>query len=179
MSTVRQFSHSMRWLHWSLALIILSLLFAGLTMVRSLEPWQVTLLQLHKSFGVVAFVLVLFRLLVRLRTQAPALPADLAAWQRWSAHASHVGLYAGMLAMPITGYLMQNAAGRPIEVFGSFSLPALLPVDLALYGVLRELHGWVAIGFILLILLHIAAALQHGLIRRDGVLQTMLGRRKD
>ncbi|KFZ29471.1 cytochrome B561 [Pseudidiomarina atlantica] len=178
MSKVPQFSRAARWLHWSMALLLLSLLFAGLTMVRALEPWQLTLLQLHKSFGLVALVLVLIRLWVRMRTQAPALPADLAAWQRVSARLSHIGLYACMLAMPVSGYLMQNAAGRPLEVFGVLTLPALLEVDLAVYGMLREVHGWVALAFIVLILVHVAAALQHGLIRRDGVLQTMTGRRR-
>lgn len=178
MIKVPQFSRAARWLHWSMALILLSLLFAGLTMVRALEPWQLTLVQLHKSFGVLAFVLLLLRLFVRLRTQAPALPADLAAWQRVSARLSHIGLYACMLAMPVSGYLMQNAAGRPLEVFGVLTLPALLEVDLAVYGMLREVHGWVALAFIVLILVHVAAALQHGLIRRDGVLQTMTGRRR-
>ncbi|WP_417690271.1 cytochrome b [Pseudidiomarina sp.] len=174
---MKNFSRSARWLHWSMALILLSLLFAGLTMVRSLEPWQLPLLQLHKSFGFAALVLVLVRLVVRMRHAAPPLPADLAKWQRASARVSHVLLYLCMLAMPVSGYLMQNAAGRPIEVFGLFTLPPLLEVDLALYGILRELHGWVAFSFILLILLHVGAALQHGLIRRDGVLQSMLGRR--
>lgn len=174
---MKNFSRSTRWLHWSMALILLSLLFAGLTMVRSLEPWQLPLLQLHKSLGFVALVLVLVRLLVRMRHAAPSLPVDLANWQKVSARLSHVLLYMCMLAMPVSGYLMQNAAGRPVEVFGLFTLPALLEVDLAVYGVLRELHGWVALGFILLILLHVGAALQHGLIRRDGVLQSMLGRR--
>jgi cytochrome b561 len=174
---MNNFSRSARWLHWSMALILLSLLFAGLTMVRSLEPWQLPLMQLHKSFGVVAFGLVLVRLAVRMRHTAPPLPADLVSWQRFSAHASHVLLYACMLAMPVSGYLMQNTAGRPIEVFGLVTLPALLDVNLANYGLLREFHGWLAMGFILLILLHIGAALQHGLIRRDGVLRSMLGRR--
>jgi cytochrome b561 len=75
--------------------------------------------------------------------------------------------------MPLSGYLMQNAAGRPLELFG-LSLPSLLNTDLALYGLFREIHGWAALLLVLLLVLHIIAALYHGLIKRDGVFSSML-----
>ncbi|MDP5206204.1 cytochrome b/b6 domain-containing protein, partial [Alishewanella sp. SMS9] len=75
--------------------------------------------------------------------------------------------------MPLSGYLMQNAAGLPVVLF-DVSLPMLLATDLAHYGLLRELHGWASVLLMLLIILHISAALQHGFIKRDGVLASML-----
>lgn len=178
MIKVTEYSRSMRLLHWIMAVIVLSLLFAGLTMVRSLEPWQFVLLQLHKSFGTIAFILVLIRLMTRFMQPSPELPTSLPKWQRVSARASHVLLYACMLLMPLSGYLMQNAAGRPVEVFAAVTLPALLSVNLVVYGVLREIHAWISLAFIALLIMHIGAALQHGLIRRDGVLRRMAGRRR-
>ncbi|ROQ21825.1 cytochrome b561 [Marinimicrobium koreense] len=165
-----------RLLHWAMALLLFAMLLAGLTLVRSLEPWQPTLLLLHKSFGLLALVLAVIRLIVRLGSRTPALPGSLPSWQVWAAKSSHVALYAAMFALPVSGYLMQNAAGRPITFFEGFTLPALIETDLATYGLLRTLHGWFAWGFMTLIFLHIGAALQHGLIRRDGVLRSMIGR---
>lgn len=176
-SSVKHYSLSARMIHWGMAALLLSMLFAGLLMVRSLQPWQPSLLALHKSFGGVAFIAVIFRVVIRLRTPAPALPVGLPNVQRFMARLSHLLLYAAMIALPISGYLMQNAAGRPVELFGVFSVPALFSQDLATYGLLRELHAIIAMTLIVLVLLHIAAALHHGWIRKDGVLQTMLFRR--
>lgn len=164
-----------RIMHWSMALLILSMLFAGLAMVQSLEPWHLTFLQLHKSFGVVALLAVIARVVVRLRFTPPPLPSSVPVLQQKIAKFSNMLLYLAMFAMPLSGYLMQSAAGRPVVVFDLFALPQILPQNLALYGFLREFHGWVAWAFIALILVHIGAALHHGLIKRDGVLQQMLG----
>lgn len=172
-SQIKTFPLSMRIFHWGMAALLLSLILAGLAMVQSLQPWQVTILALHKAFGVVALIAVILRLINRMRQPIPALPADLPAWQKLAARGSHVLLYAAMIAMPVSGYLMQSAAGRAVDIFGLFSLPPLMSPNLALYGVFREAHGWIAYALIALILVHIAAALQHGLVRKDGVLKSM------
>lgn len=172
-NSVRTFPLSMRIFHWGMAALVLSMIFAGLAMVQSLQTWQPTVLALHKAFGVVALVAVSIRLLNRLRQPTPGLPADLPAWQALAAKASHIGLYVTMFAMPITGYLMQSAAGRAVDVFGLFTLPPLIATDLARYAIFRELHAWVAYALIALIVVHIGAALHHGLVRKDGVLKSM------
>jgi len=176
MSKPTVYSTPARIIHWAMALLIWSLLFAGLAMVQSLQAWQVELMAIHKSFGFLALLLVIVRLLVRLTNERPELPAELPSIQKRIAHLSHILLYIALFVMPISGYLMQNAAGRPIELFGWFALPSLIPVNLAAYGFFRELHAWVAWGLIALVLLHIAAALHHGLIRKDSVLKSMLGK---
>ncbi|WP_333607539.1 cytochrome b [Arsukibacterium sp.] len=175
MTDVVRYHKLLRLIHWAMALLLLSLLFAGLAMVQSLAAWQLTLLGLHKSFGVLALLLVIIRLTIRLNSETPALPSSIPPIQQRIARVSHVLLYAAMFAMPLSGYLMQNAAGRPVVVFELFALPSLLPVSLPLYGLFRELHGLIAWGLIALVLVHIAAALHHGLIKRDGVLQSMTG----
>ncbi|RUO31112.1 cytochrome b [Aliidiomarina soli] len=170
---VTTFPLSMRIFHWGMAALVLSMIFAGLAMVQSLQTWQPTVLALHKAFGVVALVAVLLRLINRLRSRVPELPSDLPSWQVFAAKASHVLLYAALFAMPISGYLMQSAAGRAVDVFGIFTLPPLMSADLVWYGVFREMHSWVAYALIALLVVHIAAALQHGLLRQDGVLKSM------
>ncbi|MRJ44810.1 cytochrome b [Idiomarina loihiensis] len=174
MSNTQQFSLSMRLFHWAMAALVISMLAAGLLMVRSLEPWQLSILTVHKAFGVVAAVLVMARLVNRLFHQVPALPGDLSSAQKFVAKASHWLLYLLLFAMPISGYLMQYFAGRPIEVFGWFRLPAALNVDIESYAIFRELHGWLAIALLALITLHVAAALHHHFIRKDKVLKSML-----
>ena len=173
-----RYSLSARVLHWGMAALLLSMLFAGLLMVRSLEPWQPTLLSIHKSFGIIAFIAVVFRIAVRLGTAAPSLPADLSGVQRFGARLSHLLLYAAMIALPVSGYLMQNAAGRPVTFLGQLAMPAVLSISLDAYGLLREMHGLIALLLMGLVLLHIAGALYHGWVRRDGVLRTMLSCRK-
>lgn len=174
MNKLTTFPLSMRMFHWGMAALVLAMLAAGLLMVKSLEPWQLTVLSLHKAFGLLALVLVSFRLVNRLRHQLPALPDDLPAAQKTLAKASHYLLYGLLFAMPLSGYAMQYYAGRPIEVFGWFRLPAALEVDIGLYSVFRELHSILALSLLALIMLHVAGALYHHFIRKDKVLKTML-----
>ncbi|MBZ9611148.1 cytochrome b [Rheinheimera maricola] len=174
MNKPTQFSLSMRVLHWGMAALVMSMLAAGLLMIRSLDPWQLTIMTLHKAFGIIAVVLVTVRLLNRMRHKLPAVPNDLSALQKKAATASHWLLYGLLFAMPISGYLMQYFAARPIEVFGWFRLPAALQVDIYNYAVFRELHGWLAIALTGVIALHVSAALHHHFIRKDNVLKSML-----
>ncbi|WP_213994628.1 cytochrome b [Arsukibacterium sp.] len=174
MSNSDRFSLSMRLFHWGMAALVLSMVAAGLLMVTSLQPWQLTLLNIHKAFGVMAILLVTARLINRLRHEPPALPHELADWQKTVAKASHWLLYILLFAMPVSGYLMQYFAGRPVDVFGWFRLPAALQVDIHYYALFRELHGWLAVVLIGLIALHIGAALHHHFIRKDDVLKSML-----
>ncbi|WP_218311208.1 cytochrome b [Alteromonas antoniana] len=174
MENNNRFPLAMRLLHWAMAALIISMLLAGLAMVRSLEPWQLTILTAHKAFGLLAFVLVILRIAIRMKSQTLPLPSSLSRVQKRGAIASHYVLYALMVAMPVSGYLMQYVAARPVEIFGLFTLPASLTADIESYGLFREIHGYLAIAFIAMILLHISAALHHHFVRKDSVLKSML-----
>lgn len=173
MNTIKSYPASAKLLHWASALMIISMLFLGVSMIQSLATWQVTALALHQSFGVLVLVLVVIRLLNKLRFESPSLPADLAKVQKVIAHGSHVLLYLGMIAMPLSGWLMQNANGVMVTAFGWFTLPTLIPAGIQYYALFRELHGLIAWLLFGLILLHITGALYHGLVRRDHVLSSM------
>ncbi|MET3726240.1 cytochrome b [Sphingomonas trueperi] len=167
------FHPALRLLHWLMAALVLAMLFIGVFMVSTSGPAYVTLLGLHRPIGIAILALVLLRLPLRLATGAPALPEDLAPAQKQIAWGSHVLLYATLFALPLIGWGMLSAGGYPVRIGGGIVLPPILPHDLALYAVLRAAHTAIALAFFALILLHLAAALMHGLVRRDGVLRSM------
>ena len=169
-----RFSAVQRLLHWLMAIGILAMLFIGVGMVSTIGRQYVPLLIAHKTLGIAILVLALVRLLVRFVSGAPALPADLPEPMRLAAHLSHVGLYALMIGMPLIGWAMMSAAAYPIVLFGGIRLPPILPQSASLHTMLWGAHFYLAFAFFALVMVHLAAALFHGLVRRDGVLQTML-----
>ncbi|NIJ34043.1 cytochrome b [Sphingomonas oligoaromativorans] len=172
-----RFSPVARTLHWTMAALILAMLFIGVGMVSTAEPLYPTLLAWHRPIGALILVLALIRLGYRLHHPAPPLPADLPAVQKLAAHGSHWLLYATMIAMPLIGWSMQSAGGYPVRLTTWLVLPPIVPRDILLYGFLRSAHTVVAYCFFALILVHLAAALVHALIRRDGVFESMAGGR--
>ncbi|TKC86297.1 cytochrome b [Trinickia terrae] len=171
-----QFSPLARLLHWTMAAAILAMLFVGVGMVATVSRVHNVLLAIHRPLGIALLLLVLIRIGVRLMRGAPPLPADVPAPQRFAAKASHLVLYALMLAMPLVGWSMLSAGGFPVTLAGALHLPPIVPQDVRLYALLRSLHTYLAFALFATVLLHLAAALFHGLIRRDGVLASMTGR---
>ena len=174
MSNVRSFPTSAKLLHWVSALLIICMLFLGVSMIQSLATWQHSAIKLHQSFGVLVLMLVCVRLVNRMFIQAPALPGDLSRMQSFAAKASPVLMYLLMIILPISGWLMRNAEGLPVSFFGLFQLPILVNPGIESYSLFRELHGLIAWSLFGVIVLHISAALHHGFIRQDSVLPSML-----
>ncbi|MGU7769656.1 cytochrome b [Burkholderia sp. MR1-5-21] len=170
------FSLPARVLHWGMAAMIVAMLFIGVGMVASVSERHAVLVAIHKPLGVAVLVLVCLRVVVRFSSRAPALPEDLPWWQKVGAHASHLVLYALMIAMPLIGWAMLSAGGYPVTLGGGVQLPAIVGADPVLFAWLRIAHRWVAYLFFATFLAHFAAALYHGLIRRDGVVRAMVGR---
>lgn len=171
-----QFSPLARLLHWLMAVMILTMLFIGVGMVATVSEWHSRLLRIHRPLGIAILVLGLVRLAVRARRQPPPLPADLPAPQKLAAHASHWLLYGLMIALPLIGWAMLSAGGYPVMLGTAVHLPPILPANPLAFAILRHLHTWLALLLFLTFLAHLAAALYHGLIRRDGVLSSMVGR---
>src|SRR5262249_12000505 len=115
----------------------------------------------------------LVRLAVRLRYGTPSLPADLAEPMKLAAQLSHYALYVLMIGMPLLGWGMLSAAAYPVVLFEGARLPAILPQSDGLHTLLWSAHFYLAFVFFTLVLLHIAAALFHALVRRDGVFEAM------
>jgi cytochrome b561 len=170
-----RFTILQRLLHWLMAIAILAMLFVGVGMVSTAAPKYVPLVATHKTLGIAILVLAVLRILVRLRSGTPPLPRDLPEPMRLAARLSHVALYALMLAMPLLGWGMVSSAGNPVTLLWGIRLPSILPHSDSLHALLWQAHVALAFCFFALILLHIAAALFHALVRRDGVFQSMAG----
>jgi len=162
-----------RWLHWLMAVMIFAMLLIGIGMVATASHKYATLVSIHKPLGVAILVLVIVRFVNRLINRPPPLPRDLPAIQKLAAHASHILLYLLMFLMPVIGWAMLSAGGYPIVLFGSLQLPPILPQADATYAVLRQTHTVLAFVLFATVLMHLAAALFHALVRRDGVFESM------
>jgi len=169
---IPRFTPLQRTLHWFMALCILSMLFIGVGMASTVAPEYLTLVAIHKPLGIAILVLALLRLVVRLRSGAPPLPLDLPEPIKLAAHLSHYALYALMIAMPLLGWAMLSAGAYPVVVWG-LRLPPIAPHSDSLHTALWNAHFYLAFVFFALILMHIAAALFHALVRRDGVFEAM------
>lgn len=174
MSVARHsFTPLQRSLHWVMAICIIAMLFIGVGMVSTVAPTYLPLISIHKSLGALILLLALIRLAVRLYSGAPPLPADLPAPMKLAASLSHYALYGLMIAMPLLGWAMLSAAAYPVVLFGGFRLPAILPQSDSLHTLLWGAHYYLAFVFFALVLMHLAAALFHALVRHDGVFAAM------
>ncbi|APW41887.1 cytochrome b [Rhodoferax saidenbachensis] len=174
-----RYSHTAIVLHWVLALAILGLFGVGLYMTSlPFSPARLKLYNWHKWAGITILTLSALRLLWRLTHRPPALPDPIAdampAWQRWAHHGTHYGLYALFFLVPLIGWAYSSAAGFPIVVFGVLPLPDFVPVDKALAEMIKPFHELSAFALVGLAGLHMAAALKHQWIDKDGLLKRML-----
>ena len=166
-------------LHWLIAIGIAGTFSLGLYMHElPLSPTKLQLYSWHKWAGVSLFALIVVRLLWRATHAAPPLPAQMPALQRLAANATHWALYALMVAVPLSGWLMSSAKGFQTVWFGVLPLPDLVAKDAALGDLLQDVHEALNLTMLGLVLLHAAAALKHHFIDRDDVLIRMLPRRK-
>lgn len=159
------------WLHWIIAVLVLVNLAVGLLhdAVPALKAWMPG----HKSIGITVLGLTLVRIAWRLGHRPPALPVDMPALEKGAAHAAHWALYALLLAMPLTGWMMVSGAQRrPLDWFGLVDIP-YLPVSPAVSGLGHNGHGLLGWVMLALVVIHIGAALRHHLILRDRILARM------
>ncbi len=167
---------SLRLFHWVSAVLVMLALGLGTYMVQFIDDpgERFDLTQTHKSIGVTVLALTMARLCFRMFTTAPK-PEPFAPSLLVAAKAAHVSLYAMLLMLPLSGWLMATTTPVrvPTTVFGLFDLPYFLAPDLAIYGVAHAVHVVAAIGLACLIVLHIAAALVHALWWRDRTLVRM------
>ena len=164
-------------LHWIIALAVFALLGVGLWMTGlPLGLLKFKVYGWPKWIGLTGLVLTVARLWWRWRHPPPALPGAVPAWERRAAHAAHGTLFFLLLAMPISGWLMNSAAGFPLQWFGLFNLPSIAPHDRDLHELAESMHEWLFWALVALAAAHAAAALYHHLFQRDATLARMLPR---
>jgi len=162
-------------LHWLMAALLVAV-YAFIEL-RELFPKgsdpREAMKALHFMLGLSVLLLVLPRLLLRLSGPTPAIVPEPPAWQNTAAHLVHLALYALMLAMPLMGWLLLSAAGKPIPFFG-LHLPSLIAENEDLAKLIKEIHETAGEVGYYLIGLHIAAALYHHHFQHDNTLARML-----
>ncbi|PNS07438.1 cytochrome b [Solilutibacter silvestris] len=164
-------------LHWLIVILIIVMGWLGLTMVDlPNSPHKIATYALHKSIGLTIFALVIARLAWRLYAGAPAEVAGTPRWQHTLATLMHWALYALLLVTPLSGWIVNSAAGFPLQWFGMINLPALVARDHDLHERMANVHQYLFWTMVVLAVLHAGAALYHHFIQRDATLARMLPR---
>lgn len=162
-------------LHWLVAACVLTTAPVAIAMRRVGEgPLQNTLYNFHKSLGVLILILMILRLTNRLVVGAPIPEPTIEPWQRVLSSAVHGAIYVLLIAMPIVGYIANSAFGAPTPFFGLFELPPIIAKNEPLSDQLFAFHRLAGFLLIILVAMHVSAALFHHFIRGDNVLRRML-----
>ena len=163
-------------LHWVVAFLLMAQFLIGLDMVDipkgpdSARPfWFNT----HKSIGIVLGCLILFRLYWRFRSGVPANPAGSPSWERIAANLSHMLLYFCMILMPISG-LLGSLFSKYDLLFLGFKIPKFFEHDEIIKELMTNIHQWTAYIFLVIICIHVLAAVKHLVIDCDGVFERMM-----
>ena len=165
-------------LHWSMALVIPGMLVLGLWM-RSLtyyDSWYQPAPFIHKSIGVLLFIVLVIRVMWRWGNLQPVADVSLSRMERYLSHWLHLSLYLLLFSIMLSGYLISTADGKGISVFDWFTVPALISHLENQEDIAGEIHYWLAVSTMILVALHALAALKHHFINKDRTLKKMLGR---
>jgi len=159
--------------HWVMAVGVIGLFVLGLWMVtlNYYSPYYSAAPDIHRSVGILLLILLVLRFGWRLANPKPD-DSELKPWERTASHIVHWGFYPLLLALMVSGYLISTADGRPIEVFGWFSVPSLVQRK-GLEDSAGEVHEILAYLTIAVAALHAAASLKHHFIDRNRILARM------
>lgn len=168
--------------HWTIAVLITANLVIGFFHEGWAPDVRAVAMGFHKSTGILIILLTLGRIAWRITHRPPPLPATVKPWEKGLAHAVHWTLYALMLALPLTGWLMSSAGKRkfPLDFYGLFPIP-YLPVaqNEAAAGTYAERHEQLAFIALALLILHLGGVVKHYFMDRDRTVQRMLPLLKD
>jgi cytochrome b561 len=160
-------------LHWLLAAALVATFLLGLQVSdMPLSPQRIRWINYHKWAGITILALSLVRLLWRLGHRPPPMPA-MPPWQHRAAEWMHRVLYLCFFAVPLAGWAYSSAAGFHVVYLGKIPLPDLVSKDKALADLLKEVHFTLAWTLAALVGLHVAAALKHHFMDKDGLLWRM------
>ena len=164
--------------HWVMALLIIFMIGFGVYIADFIgedSTNRYTLFDLHKSFGVLVLILLSLRIVNRFLNHPPALPQTIKKNERILAHLGHFGLYALMLIVPLSGYLMSNSYGFEVKFFGVL-LPFITSLDIDNAKIFSEVHEISAYILAGLIAIHIIAVIKHRFFdqKENDVLNRML-----
>lgn len=166
-TTAAGYGRVARGLHWLMAVLLVVQWFSG-----EYDDWLGV--RNHMSLGVTLMALVLIRLAWRVTHPAPPPPATAPGYERAAARVVHVLWYVLLIAMPLSGILWRQFRAKATSWFGVFDLPIWLTPDPGLASFMKEAHEVLATAMLVLLALHVLAALKHQFIDRDGVMRSMV-----
>ncbi|MBX2834289.1 MAG: cytochrome b/b6 domain-containing protein [Micavibrio sp.] len=175
-NTQTQFGSVARALHWSIALLILSLLCVGFYMIgMEFSPLKLQIYSIHKSFGLIVLLLGIARIIWKSINPRPNHLASHTKFERLAAGLMHILLYVGIIVMPLSGWIMSSAGEYPASFFGLFDIPHLTAKNEHLYERMKDIHELSAYAIIAAVGLHYLGAVKHHLIDRNDTLRRMGG----
>lgn len=172
--TPATYHRASRYLHWAMAALIFYMVFLGWTL-EDKDGGLFSRYQMHKSVGFLILFLTLVRIGLRVAYKAPP-EIEGPKWQMWAAKAVHIGFYALMIGLPLSGWALVSTAKVPVPTlwFGVLPIPHLA-LGHETHAVFENLHGLLAkLIFYVLIPLHVGAALMHHFIHKDDTVTRML-----
>ncbi|MDC5806331.1 cytochrome b [Vibrio europaeus] len=177
-SEVKNYNLVAKGVHWISALVIIGLFAVGLWMVdlSYYSEWYRTAPHWHKSIGLLLAGLTLFRLFWKIVTASPKVEG--AAYEVIGAKLAHLGMYAILLALFASGYLISTEDGRGIDVFTWFTVPSLGALFENQADIAGQVHFYAAWSLIIIAAVHAIAALKHHFINKDNTLRKMIGASK-
>jgi cytochrome b561 len=162
-------------LHWAVAALILAMAYLGLTMGDLPNgPEKIKTYALHKSIGITILALVALRVLWRMYAGTPHPVPGSPRWQERIAAMTHAAIYLLLFAIPISGWVLNSAAGFPLQWFGLINLPHIVGESHDLHELAEEAHEIMFWALTLLVVAHAGAAFYHHLFQRDATLARML-----
>ena len=168
-----------QFLHWVILVLVLWMAWLGLTMTDLPNtPHKARLYGLHKSIGLTILALMLLRLAWRLYAGAPQAVAGMPRWQQRIATATHAALYGLLIAMPLSGWVINSSSGFPLRWFGWWRVPQFGGRDEALNALAKNWHEALFWVLVVLALVHAFAAFWHHVFQQDATLSRMLPRRR-
>lgn len=171
----KSFNAPARAFHWIAGiLMIVATLLALYMMDMDDSPFKFELYGIHKSIGIIVLVLFLPRILWRLKSGHPGKIPTHKGWEKLASNIVSWSLYALMLGLPLSGWLMSSAGGYPISIFGLIDVPALVEKNKEIGGLAHSAHELMGDALQILILLHIAGTLKHVFVDKDLTLYRML-----
>jgi cytochrome b561 len=176
-NTMQEYGMVAIFLHWLVALAVIGLFTLGVWMtgLTYYDDWYRRGPDLHKSIGILLFLVMVARVIWRLVNPTPEHEPSVSLLARRIAHGVHLLLYVLLFALMISGYLISTADGKPIKVFDLFAVPAVISDLPNQEDIAGEVHWYLALLLIMLAGLHAVAAMKHHFIDRDRTLKKMLG----
>lgn len=176
-NSTEHWGHVSQVFHWVIVVLVVVMAYLGLTMTDLPNgPDKIGVYALHKSIGMTILGLVALRLLWRLFDGTPDTLPGTPTWQARTATYTHIGLYALLVAVPLSGWVLNSAAGFPLHWFDLVKLPSIAAKSESLDSLAGQWHEFLFWALIVLSLVHTAAALYHHVFQRDATLARMLPR---